>query len=500
MEDALSLIYAVAVALIPGVLNALLGHRLLAVDDEATLQERLARLRRILTLPAFLGLLGCVVLGRHHVLWLALLLAIGILLGGFRTRKRVLEETWGLWAYLGFTFRLWLGFSGFWMLMAFTPLLIRGFGRFQLLGVAVLGVTLFLGSYFYGRILLKLLGARPMDGQIRAPYADVFQRIEERIEIPAPELWWIDMAGGRWVNALALPGFETSRVAFSGPLLHDLEPDEVGAIYAHELGHLEYLGPARLRSLRIMESTLIVLTLGVAWVPFLPWAWPLIVLLALGQIAKRRRAWETDADSRALELCGDAEVLITALVKVHRTLAPRRLPVQVERNLTHPSLARRIQALRRAASEAGSGASVTDLGSLPSVVPGSKRGTAVLFDRDRVHWLKGVDGSPDPHALVQASSDSMPYGDLVELRLDRGLWRGPVLWSTTVEGKRRRFALPAESTTEIQRVLDLVDDQLATEMKGPKAKTSQFREILKATLLWIFIFAAVIFLWKIGGF
>ena len=49
------------------------------------------------------------------------------------------------------------------------------------------------------------------------------------------------------MNAVALPGVRTPAVAFSHVLLERLPPDEIAAVFAHEVAHHEHFDGVRLR-------------------------------------------------------------------------------------------------------------------------------------------------------------------------------------------------------------------------------------------------------------
>jgi hypothetical protein len=69
--------------------------------------------------------------------------------------------------------------------------------------------------------------------------------------------------------------------------------------------------------------------------------------------ARHRQKHETDSDLRAVAITGNAEAMIRALTKLHTVARmPRRWDANFERRATHPSLARRIQAIHAAAGMA----------------------------------------------------------------------------------------------------------------------------------------------------
>jgi len=166
------------------------------------------------------------------------------------------------------------------------------------------------------------------------------------------------------VQSTSVNAFATvfGTVGLTSALLRRMEADEVRAIIAHELGHLQG-GHAR-RNL--------VLTLGAAFLALGLWWWlvglakghvseggyailrspifsifvlPMLLNLVLGRGRRRR---EEAADRFAVEVTGDPELVIRALTRLH-TLGetPHQLKPSDEALSTHPSLANRIAAIRK---------------------------------------------------------------------------------------------------------------------------------------------------------
>ena len=62
-----------------------------------------------------------------------------------------------------------------------------------------------------------------------------------------------------------------------------------------------------------------------------------------------RQHHETESDLRAVALTGDPDALARALTKIHAYAhLPRRVDAEHEQQASHPSLARRIKAIRSA--------------------------------------------------------------------------------------------------------------------------------------------------------
>jgi len=159
-------------------------------------------------------------------------------------------------------------------------------------------------------------------------------------------------------------------------------------------------------------------------------------------------------------LCGDAEAVVRALVKLH-TLGrvPRRWGLDLERSATHPSLARRIQAIRETA-----GIEPAGLAS-PTVVASRTPGTFAILEADRILWLDGVPAETplDVTTLREraASYRAGRYSELVDLRVKAGIVGGPTLVATERAGRSQTMPLRDADVAAAQAALDVVDLKLA---------------------------------------
>lgn len=408
------------------------------------------------------------------------------LAGGFPLRRTLYGETWSFPVYLAFMFRLLVGVAGFWILLVSTPYLVMGAGELRWVAAAALGLLLALWNRGYSAVLIRLTGARPLADDER--FAPFFAAVDERSRVPPPRRYVVPVPGGRLVNAIALPSARQPRVVFTSSLLELLEPDEVGAIYAHEVGHVEYF---RGRSLRIVEIVVYLMTAAAVVWSLLPWSgflpaisWPLLFFILLKQRTRWMRGHETDTDLRAAELCGDADALIRALTRLHQLmLLPRRLALETEWAMSHPSLARRIQAIRAAAGpEAGpeteaTGEAEPTSAALkeeadrppPLFLRTSKAGTSILLEPERISWFEGVAATPptpeappiDALHRAAASSRTLVYGQLAELRLE--VRRGKTsLVVIDRQGEKRSFGIANDDVAAVQSRLDAVDARLGT--------------------------------------
>lgn len=153
-------------------------------------------------------------------------------------------------------------------------------------------------------------------------------------------------------------------VGLTSALIRKLEPDEVRAILAHEIGHHKGGHVRRQFILSLVVTALII----AAWIGLKEYlfrygnlspSWkaafnsglfgifimPVLTSLILGRGQRRQ---EEEADRFAAEATGDPELVIRALVKIHTGNAtPHTLKPEDELLATHPSLANRIRALRQ---------------------------------------------------------------------------------------------------------------------------------------------------------
>jgi hypothetical protein len=178
--------------------------------------------------------------------------------------------------------------------------------------------------------------------------------------------------------------------------------------------------------------------------------------------------------------------VIRALTKLY-TIArlPRRLDQQAERSATHPSLARRIRDIRKAA------------GSLPVVavsrvrITGTDGATSVTFEDTHLHW---VDAGAGTHSLS--------YAQLTELRVDVRPGRSSRLIASDAGGRRWEVALHAPDISAVQAVLDVVDGRLADPVRPPllTARTRRMVLLASATLAVLFSQIAVAFVALLAWF
>jgi hypothetical protein len=188
--------------------------------------------------------------------------------------------------------------------------------------------------------------------------------------------------------------------------------------------------------------------------------WVVLVLGALLMGARKRQHHETASDVRAVELCGDVDAVIRGLTGLHLlTRTPRRWDSAREARLTHPSLARRIQALRK--KYGGAPAMPPD----PLVVRSRQRaGDYFVFEREAARWLTAVpEGTPETiDALTNAARSirQIPYDALTAIHV-RPAMNGPLL-VYRLGRQEAAFPLHRHDVAAVQAALDQIDIHLAT--------------------------------------
>ena len=448
---------AIAISLIPGVASWLSGIRLIRLRDDPALPERLQARSVLIGRVTAVAMVPAILLPGSFS-WKLLLIVSSLILGDFPLRRRVLDERWGLGGYLRFLVQILIAVGGFWLILLFSPRLIESAEPWRWVAASGLAAILLPWSTFYTTMFVWI-----MRGRVFSPPPE-FDRVTRLARIRLPLLVSISDPGGRLLNAFALPSLRRSKVVFTSTLLEILTVEEQMAVYAHEVAHLEEATRARLWRSEVRDVlAVLTATFGAAVLPgdlwFLRTPWPFMVLLWLVYMRARSRAGEERSDRRALELCGDPEALANALVKMSvYTRVPRRWDVDLEREATHPSLARRIQAIRRIAG-------TTEALMAPAAYALPLSGRFVIFAHDRLMLLEGVaPGTPiEPKALQANASRTreIPYAELIELRVKAGIRAAPGIVLTDRAGHVQKFPIRLSDVSSIQAILDRADLHLA---------------------------------------
>jgi Zn-dependent protease with chaperone function len=429
------LLAAFSLVLVPGLFAWWTGRALVRRRDDPLLAEQLmARRQRAIVIVSLCAGLAIALAPARALLLYGLAIAAYVV-GGFQCRRALYDEDWSFPRYVTGMVRLHAAHFGFWLLLAGAPSLIPAASTWSWPAAAILAAVLIAWSARFAQAFVWITGARPI---ARADLEARFATVVAATAIQPPRVLRFGFLGGRLVNAFALPSLRQSTVVFTDDVLDQFEPDEVTAIFAHEVAHLEHYDRRRLQRYRVVEWTLAVLAcvavpLAASWRP-LAWAapaWAAAVLLGLTVWRARHKHHEAESDARAAALCGDPAVMARALAKLTALgLWPRRWSADFERSASHPSLARRIQALRAMAGHA-----VESLAE-PVVVASATPGAFVVLDTDRAWWLFGV-AKDVPHEAESLrahakSSRAIQYSELSELRVSPGLWvQQPALLART---------------------------------------------------------------------
>ena len=449
---------AALVALVPAFFYWWSARALERAIDDPVLPERLLNLQRrssalfilaIVVLFVFSSVTGPDSGGSVNLFWALPLLVITRYAAAYPLRRALYDETWSLPTYLSFTVRSIVALPGFWVSLAALPFVAGLAGRLDWLAGAAFGVLLLAWNMRYHELLRWVFSAQPIrDEALMAQ----FTRMADTCGLSKTQFEVLDLRGGAVLNAVALPSLRQPAVVFTDTMLQRLDFDEVVGICAHELAHLEYYTPARLR--RLSLSTAAMIAFGVLVAPFARLTgWSSLLVLAIWvmcwlgfllSLARNRQKNETESDQRAVSLTGDPEALVRALTKAYAfNRYPRRLDAEFERHATHPSLARRVRDIRAAASQPSAPF-------IESLSVTCVDGSVLMLDDARVSWTE-----PD------GTTHSVPYEQVVELRFDVANRRGPQLVVVQKSGKKWQFVVNVADVARVQDTLDAIDGQFA---------------------------------------
>ena len=444
------------IAVVPAVLAAWWGRDLGRMADAGTLSERVAanRTRNSGVTAACVTFLY--ISGGADRLWALPLLIATRIVAGYVLRRRLFNDTWSILGYVSFFTRLVAAAFGFWILLSMLPWLVSMAGTRDWLVAGALGSVLIAFNHSYGFVFGRLLRARPVEDPA------VVARFEQMVgacALPRVALEQVDLRGGTFMNAVAVPSTSRPAVVVTSTLLERLDVEETVAVLGHELAHLEHYTPRRLQRLNTITYALIVMgavlsPLSRIMLPHALWAlmslWQLVLVTVMVLRAKDRQANETASDLRALALSGNPEALARALVKIHAVgRIARRWDAELERHATHPSLARRIQAIHAAAGTAPArlGESATFAGA---------DGSSVTFHDDRLVWSE--------HGTA---SHTIPYGRLTMIRVDAKSAKLPRLVALDAADRRWELTLDGGDVPRAQATLDIVDGHLGAAAAPP---------------------------------
>jgi len=441
---------AAAIALVPALVVHIRGRKVVRLADDPALPERLHAGRQVMTGWLAATIATLLVLTGSAAIWAIPLALIAYLAAGLPLRRVLYNETWSLASYLSFTIRFFVAGWSFWLLVCALPALALSAGQRAWIVALGAGILLILLASRQTEVIRWLVGARPVaDEALRAR----FERLVAATGLTAPHFEVIDLDGGSLANAFAAPSLRGGAVLVTRPLLERLDADETDAICAHELAHLEYYNPKRLRQMRLVSRSLV--AGGAVLTPLLQllmpsggWmacaAWPVVVVIAMAVMVQNRQKHETASDLRAIALTGNPEALVRALVKLHAMARiPRRWDADLERHHSHPSLKRRIQDIRAAA---GTPPAALGAAAVFESIDGAAR---VVFGDEDLEWIEGT-----------SASYRVRYDRLGELRVAVVRTGETSLLAVDRTGHRWQMPMRLEDVPRIQAVLDIVDSRV----------------------------------------
>jgi Zn-dependent protease with chaperone function len=441
-----------AIALVPAIAVYLRGRQVARLADDPALPERIFAGRHVTRSWFMFAIPALVVLTGRAAIWAIPLAAIAYAAAGLPLRRLFYNETWSLWFYLSFVIRFFVAFWSFWLIVCALPALALWSGGGAWIVALAVGAGLMLLAARQTEVIRWLVGVRQIADET---VCTLFARLAAACGLAAPHFEFIDLKGGSVANAFALPSLGRSAVVCTGPLLQQLDADEMDAIAAHELAHLEYYNPRRLRRRRLVSRSLVagaaLLTPVLQYLlPSLAWwacaLWPAVVLIAIATLAQDRQKHETASDLRAIALTGNPEALVRALVKVHAIArVPRRWDADLERHMSHPSLKRRIQDIRAAA-----GTPPAALGDA-AVFESADGAARVVFRDDGLEWIEGA-----------SASFRVRYDRLIELRIAVIRTSATTLLAADRTGHKWQMQVRDNDVPRIQAVLDIVDARVET--------------------------------------
>jgi Zn-dependent protease with chaperone function len=482
-------------AILPALIAWWNDRRLLGKGDDPALPELLASRRRLTVRAVAVAIALMIVFGGAAVAWGIPLLIALLIAAAYPLRTRVLGETWGFGAYLWHTAASIVGGFGFWIALCYAPTIVLwivkavGTQRLWLAALLALVVAALLLAWeaWYPRIWLWTHAGERLTSPELTPR---FDEIVRRAGTVVPQVYRVGPKGSRFINAVALPSVRQPSVAMGNALLDLLDVDEAAAIFAHEVAHFDHFSVRHVRRVQLLNRALIAIGVAlplvasltaVRWTQSIGWVWPIIVLLALGRRAAKSQQHETESDLRAAALCGDPEALVRGLVKLHaHARIPRRYDVDFERMASHPSLVRRIQAIR-----AGGPAAIEQLGTA-TVVRSSRAGSWVVLEEARSYWLDGVPDGTEPElaALRDASSSyrAVNYRDLVEIRVAAD-GEARTIAARTRAGDKWSVPIAPDDVSRVQRALDVVDLRLGGAGPAPARLTPKIIAVAAFTVV-----------------
>src|SRR5688572_1669151 len=227
----------IPLALLPALLHQWWTRSFAEATASAVLPERHLAIAQRVSFVSMLCIVIIIITAGWQAAGILPVQFVALTASTYGMRRAMFGETWSFRGYLSWRARFHAGMFGLWWFVAAAPLVIAQAHpqiRWWLTGAAVaIGLA---WHHWSGRVLLWLLRASPLD----RPALDAhFQRVFAAARVPAPVIWRAGAEGGRLANAFALIAIGRRGVLFFDQLLDQLTPEEITAILAHEVAHLE---------------------------------------------------------------------------------------------------------------------------------------------------------------------------------------------------------------------------------------------------------------------
>lgn len=207
------------------------------------------------------------------------------------------------------------------------------------------------GAYVTYKITRFLLGMMSAVRSVELEDGDLYHCILDlarRAGVAVRGIFVVSSRRERLINAFAV---DNNIVMFSEDLVRRLNPRQVNAVAAHEIGHLKHRHGTTLGNLSLFFLTLpALLIFGTYLAPgvaqFRPFLLPAVMLIGWLLIRFISRKFEFAADAEAARLTNDPEAVISSLAEITRlNLMPFGSGPVEEQTSTHPSLLRRADAI-----------------------------------------------------------------------------------------------------------------------------------------------------------
>jgi heat shock protein HtpX len=471
-----ALVVVMALVAVPAVLRWWWGRSLARLAEDPLIAERLQSHHSRAGMVTIVCIVLILLVRPLWFLWAVPALIVLQLAAAYPLSRTLYGETWSLTSSLSFYGRLTAAVVGFWILLGATPWIVVAAGG-GWIAAAGLAAVLIAWDRYFADILRRLLRSEPIADPV---LLGRFAALVTASGISAPRFEQVNLRGGVLANALALGSPRGSSILFTDTLLARLSADETVGICAHEIAHLEYYEPRRLR--RMQRANWLLIAIVCALIPISRILFPsihatLTALVCSAAVAgalvlrgQHRQRNETASDLRAVELTGDADSLARALTTLHAIArVPRRWDQLREQQSTHPSLARRIRDIH-----AGAGGATRRAIEGTATFNAARGETVVTFDSAHLHWQERP-----------GTAHLLAYEALSELRLHAGPSGSATL--VAVERLGRKWTMPTrpEDAAPLQSVLDAVDGRLGDQVRraAVSAPVSRLVAVFGCTLV-----------------